>query len=102
MAEVTEITCFGVCGLSGDREQASTLSDNSRNPGSCDSWPGSIVEALSNRLWTSPGYHSSQVWWEAVDPHGADRKEPQPCGISSHPEITSFDRQLIGMFSQNN
>lgn len=99
MAGVTKITCFGVHGLSGDRQQASTLSDNSRNPGSCDSWPRSIVEALSNRLWTSPGYRSSQVWWEAVNPHGVDRKEPQPCGISSHPEITSSTRQLIGVIA---
>lgn len=63
------------------------------------------MEALNNRLWTSPGYHPSQVWWEAGDPHGADRKKPQPCGISSHPEITSFDRQLIGViagFLKNN
>lgn len=99
MAGVTKITCFGVHGLSGDGQQASTLSDNSRNPGSCDSWPRSIVEALSNRLWTSPGYRSSQVWWEAVNPHGVDRKEPQPCGISSHPEITSSTRQLIGVIA---
>lgn len=41
-----------------------------------------------------------------MDPRGADRKKkPQPCGLSSHPEITSFDRQLIGViagFLKNN
>jgi hypothetical protein len=34
-----------------------------------------------------------------VDPRGADRKKPQPRGLSSHPEITSFDRQLISVIA---